>query len=71
MAPVAALKDPLLYEQLALIDAIRDGRPRERQLAERELIKTLRKKSDGRYVAQRKKREAREVLKRPHEKSDG
>lgn len=44
MAPVAALKDPLLYEQLALIDAIRDGRPRERQLAERELIKILHRK---------------------------
>jgi DNA-binding Lrp family transcriptional regulator len=46
-APVAALKDPLLYKQLALIDAIRDGRPRERQLAERELIKSLREKADG------------------------
>ncbi len=47
MAPVAALKDPLLYEELALIDAIRDGRARERKLAEQELVKILRKKSDG------------------------
>jgi len=47
MAPIAALKDPLLYEQLALVDAIRDGRLRERGLAEKELIKILRRKSDG------------------------
>lgn len=71
MAPVAALKDRLLYEQLALIDAIRDGRPRERQLAERELIKILHSKSDGRYVSQRKKRVASELLKIPPEESDG
>src|SRR5712692_9528948 len=45
--PVAALRDPLLYKQLALIDAIRDGRARERQLAEQELIKILRGESDG------------------------
>ena len=45
--PIAALRDPLLYKQLALIDAIRDGRARERQLAEKELIKILRRKSDG------------------------
>jgi len=47
MSPVAALKDALLYEALALVDAIRDGRARERALAEQELIKILRKKSDG------------------------
>jgi hypothetical protein len=47
MAPIAALKDALLYEALALVDAIRDGRARERALAEQELIKILRKKSDG------------------------
>jgi hypothetical protein len=47
MAPIAALRDPVLYEQLALIDAIRDGRARERQLAEQELIKILRRKSNG------------------------
>ena len=32
-APGAALKDPGLYELLALLDAIRIGRARERQLA--------------------------------------
>lgn len=35
--PAAARRDPKLYERLALIDAIRDGRARERNLAEREL----------------------------------
>jgi hypothetical protein len=33
----AALRDPKLYELLALVDAIRDGRARERDLAAREL----------------------------------
>ncbi len=41
-APTAALRDPLLYEYLSLLDAIRDGRVRERKIAERELIKRLR-----------------------------
>jgi len=27
-APIAALRDPVLYEFLALVDAIRDGRAR-------------------------------------------
>jgi hypothetical protein len=36
-APKAALRDPFLYEMLALIDAIRDGRSRERRIAEEEL----------------------------------
>jgi hypothetical protein len=36
-APAAALRDPALYELLALIDAIREGRARERKLAEDEL----------------------------------
>jgi DNA-binding Lrp family transcriptional regulator len=40
--PIAAMRDPLLYEQLALLDALRDGRTRERKLAEQELIKRLR-----------------------------
>jgi DNA-binding Lrp family transcriptional regulator len=40
-APIAALRDPLLYEYLALVDAIRDGRVRERKIAERELIERL------------------------------
>jgi DNA-binding Lrp family transcriptional regulator len=35
--PRAALRDPFLYETLALIDAIRDGRARERHIAEEEL----------------------------------
>jgi hypothetical protein len=35
--PVAAARDPKLYELLALVDAIRDGRARERKLAEKEL----------------------------------
>lgn len=42
MVPVAARKDPVLYELLALIDALRDGRTRERQMAERELTNRLR-----------------------------
>lgn len=43
MVPVAALKDPVLYKLLALVDALRDGRARERHLAERELATRLRK----------------------------
>jgi hypothetical protein len=35
--PEAAMKDPKLYEMLALLDAIRDGRAREREIAVREL----------------------------------
>ncbi len=41
-APLAASKDSRLYELLALVDAIRDGRARERKIAEYELIKRLR-----------------------------
>jgi hypothetical protein len=41
-APLAALRDPALYEFLALADALCDGRARERNLAERELVKRLR-----------------------------
>ena len=36
-APKAASRDPALYELLALVDAIRDGRARERSLAARQL----------------------------------
>lgn len=36
-APQAALHDPKLYELLALVDAIREGRAREREIAIREL----------------------------------
>ena len=39
--PIAALRDPLLYELLALIDALRDGRARERRLAGQELTARL------------------------------
>ena len=35
--PQAALRDPKLYELLALLDAIREGRARERELAIQEL----------------------------------
>jgi len=40
--PDACSKDPLLYEYLALLDAIRSGRARERNIAEQELTKRLR-----------------------------
>jgi hypothetical protein len=39
--PEAAKGDSQLYERLALIDAIRDGRARERNLAEKELKNSL------------------------------
>ena len=42
-APAAALRDPIFYEMLALIDALRDGRARERKLAEKELIERVRR----------------------------
>lgn len=42
-APKAARKDPVLYELLALIDALREGRVRERQLAEKALSYQLRR----------------------------
>jgi hypothetical protein len=42
-APGAALKDPKLYELLALLDALRGGRARERELAVRELQARLEK----------------------------
>jgi hypothetical protein len=40
-APDAALKDAKLYELLALVDALRDGRARERQIAEKLLTARL------------------------------
>lgn len=40
--PQAALRDPDLYQFLALVDAIRDGRARERKIAERDLVHRLR-----------------------------
>ena len=42
MVPVAAGKDRVLYELLALVDALRDGRARERHMVERELTNRLR-----------------------------
>ena len=39
--PRAAKSDPKLYELLALVDAIRVGRARDRKLAEEELLKRL------------------------------
>ena len=39
--PIAASRDPLLYEMLALVDALRDGRARERSLAVGELAARL------------------------------
>lgn len=47
-APAAALRDPLFYEMLALIDAIREGRARERKLAEKELIERVRRQNHER-----------------------
>lgn len=44
--PLAALEDEKLYELLALVDAIREGRVRERSLAAEELVKRLRSSSD-------------------------
>ncbi|MEO8368854.1 MAG: hypothetical protein ABI806_06625 [Candidatus Solibacter sp.] len=41
-APQAALSDPLLYEYLALVDALRDGRARERKLAAELITSRLR-----------------------------
>jgi len=40
--PQAARQDSHLYELLTLVDAIRDGRVRERKLAEKELVTRLR-----------------------------
>jgi len=40
-APEAALRDPELYEWLALVDAVRAGRARERRLAVKEIQKRL------------------------------
>ena len=40
-APTAAMQDPVLYELLALVDALRVGRARERQLATELLAEAL------------------------------
>jgi len=40
-APMAALRDKSFYELLVLVDALRDGRIRERKIAQAELHKRL------------------------------
>jgi hypothetical protein len=47
--PAAALRDPVLHEYLALIDALRDGRARERRLAEQELRARIQEQADVRW----------------------
>jgi hypothetical protein len=42
--PFAALKDPLLYELLAIVDSLRAGNVRERKFAEEELRKRILKR---------------------------
>lgn len=59
--PAAAEKDVLLYELLALVDAIRGGRAREASIAVEEIKKRLKlHKRTGRFTEM-----ARELLKRP------
>ena len=41
-APIAALRDQSFYEYLVLVDALRDGRIREQEIAEAELHRRLR-----------------------------
>lgn len=43
----AALRDPAFYEYLALADALRDARSRERKYAEEELHRRFRRASAG------------------------
>ena len=45
--PKAALGDPCLYELLVLVDALRDGKARERNLAVKEISKRLERASDS------------------------
>jgi DNA-binding Lrp family transcriptional regulator len=42
-APIAAVRDPAFYEYLALADALRDGRVRERKYSEQELHRRFQK----------------------------
>ncbi len=46
--PIAARRDPFLYELLTLLDALRDGRTREKRLAEKQLISRLHRKAHAR-----------------------
>lgn len=41
-APIAAERDPALYELLVFVDAMRGGKARERELAKKELLKRIR-----------------------------
>src|ERR1039458_8055039 len=45
-APIAALRDPSFYAYLALADALRDSRVRERKIAEKELCRRLREANE-------------------------
>jgi hypothetical protein len=45
-APIAALRDSTFYEYLALVDALRDGRARERKAAEAELCRRFREANE-------------------------
>ena len=45
-APIAALRDPAFYEYLALADALRDGRVREREYAREELHRRFQKANE-------------------------
>lgn len=45
-APIAALRDPGFYAYLALADSLRDGRVRERKIAEKELCRRFREASE-------------------------
>jgi hypothetical protein len=46
--PIAARKDPRLYEILALLDALRDGRAREKRIAEKKLVSRLHRQAHAR-----------------------
>ncbi len=46
-APIAALRDSCFYEYLALADALRDGRARERKAAEAELCRRFKEANEG------------------------
>ena len=46
--PIAASRDPYLYEVLALLDALRDGRAREKRLSEKHLISRLHRRAHAR-----------------------
>lgn len=51
-APIAALRDPSFYEYLALADALREGRARERKFAQDELHRRFRQANERLEAAQ-------------------